>query len=149
MIKKIIFLISLFSLASCDYSPLYSSKKNNFLNIETVEYEGDRKINSILKNRLRNHKNANVDPLKIKIISEYDKKDLSKDNLGNIETYQLSVKIEFIINSKNFGKIITLEGNSKMQNFNDKFEEKDYENRLKENMTNSIYENLIIQLTRK
>ena len=149
MMRKIILLVSFFLLTSCDYSPLYSSKNNNLLNIEILSLEGDRKINSILKNRLRGHSNINSDKLKIKIINKYSKKDLSKDTSGNIETYQLTAKVEFTVVLRDSKKLVTIIKNSKMQNFNDKFEERDYEDRLKENMANSIYENLIIQLTKK
>lgn len=147
--KRIILLISFFLLISCDYSPLYSSKNNNLLNIEILSLEGDRKINSILKNRLRSHNNVNSNKLEIKITNKYSKKDLSKDTSGNIETYQLTVKADFTVTTKDSEKIVSIIKNSKMQNFSDKFEERDYEDRLKENMANSIYENLLIQLTKK
>ena len=45
----------------CGYSPLYSNKNNQNINIEIVDYEGDKVVNSIIRSRLKVHKdNENV-----------------------------------------------------------------------------------------
>lgn len=149
MIKKFFLIFAIFIFSSCDYSPLYSTKNNKFLNIEITEYTGDSKANTILRSRLSNNKNLNIEPIKIKIKTEYIKKDLSRNTAGDIETYELILIANFLIDFGNEQKTISISKNSKMENFNDKFEERDYENRMKENMSNSIYENLILQLINK
>ncbi len=149
MIKKFFLIFAILMFSSCDYSPLYSTKNNKFLNIEITEYTGDSKANTILRSRLSNNKNLNIEPIKIKIKTEYIKKDLSRNTAGDIETYELILIANFLIDFGNEQKTISISKNSKMENFNDKFEERDYENRMKENMSNSIYENLILQLINK
>ena len=149
MIKKFVSIFILVLFSSCDYSPLYSSKSNKFLNIEITSYTGDSRANSIIRSRLNNNKNLNVEVIKIRIETEYIKKDLSRNTAGDIETYELILMARFFVDFGNEKKTISISKNSKMENFNDKFEEKDYEDRMKENMSNSIYESLIIQLTNK
>ena len=149
MIKKFFLIFAILMFSSCDYSPLYSTKNNKFLNIEITEYTGDSKANTILRSRLSNNKNLNIEPIKIKMKTEYIKKDLSRNTAGDIETYELILIANFLIDFGNEQKTISISKNSKMENFNDKFEERDYENRMKENMSNSIYENLILQLINK
>ena len=149
MIKKFVSIFILVLFSSCDYSPLYSSKSNNFLNIEITSYTGDSRANSIIRSRLNNNKNLNVEVIKIRIETEYIKKDLSRNTAGDIETYELILMARFFVDFGNEKKTISISKNSKMENFNDKFEEKDYEDRMKENMSNSIYESLVIQLTNK
>ncbi len=146
MIKNFFLIIIFLLISSCDYSPLYSSKKSKFFNIEITEYRGDNKINSILRNRLNKHKNMNFEPIKIEIETEYTKKDLSRKTSGDIETYELILSSRFFTNINDENKIISISRKSKMENFTDKFEERDYENRMKENMANSIYEAFILQL---
>ena len=149
MIKKFVSIFILVLFSSCDYSPLYSSKSNKFLNIEITSYTGDSRANSIIRSRLNNNKNLNVEVIKIMIETEYIKKDLSRNTAGDIETYELILMARFFVDFGNEKKTISISKNSKMENFNDKFEEKDYEDRMKENMSNSIYESLVIQLTYK
>ncbi len=149
MIKKFFLIFIVLILSSCDYSPLYSSKNNKFLNIEITNYTGDSRANSIIRSRINNNKNLNVDPIKIQINTEYIKKDLSRNTAGDIETYELILISKFLVDFGDQSKTISISKNSKMENFSDKFEEKDYEDRMKENMSNSIYESLILQLINK
>ena len=81
--------------------------------------------------------------------TEYVKKDLSRNTAGDIETYELILISKFLVDFGDQSKTISISKNSKMENFSDKFEEKDYEDRMKENMSNSIYESLILQLINK
>ena len=96
MIKKFFLIFIVLILSSCDYSPLYSSKNNKFLNIEITNYTGDSRANSIIRSRMNNNKNLNVDPIKIQINTEYIKKDLSRNTAGDIETYELILISKFL-----------------------------------------------------
>ncbi len=146
MLRKNIFLLFLyFILTSCGYSPIYSVKDNNYINISIQNYEGDKEINSILISRLESHKNENSDLYKIEITTEYTKTDLSKSLTGKIENYQLSASTNFNITGENIEKNFSIKENFTMKNFDDDFEEKNYEKSIKENMANLIYRKLMIQ----
>lgn len=141
-----IILISILFLYSCDYTPMYSTNNNKLFNIEILDYEGDRKINSILRLRLKSHKNVNTELFKIKINTTYKKEDIAKSTSGEIESYEVFVSSMFDVNYKDSEKRILIERKFSMKNFNDKFEQKNYENRIKEDIANSIHESLLIKL---
>ena len=69
MLRKLCLItIIILSVANCGYSPLYSNKDNQKINIEITDYEGDKVINAVIRSRLKVHKdNENVKLFKTKI----------------------------------------------------------------------------------
>ena len=70
IISSFIILFSVF-MYSCGFSPMYSMKDSQNLNIEVMSAEGDREINLNLKSKLRIHKNPNSQLFRIVINSNY------------------------------------------------------------------------------
>ena len=147
MFKKsfIPFLLIIF-LTHCGFTPMYSSKDNNRLNISIENYEGDNDINFKIVSNLRIHNNLSTEEFKINITTDYKKTDLSKDIAGKIQDYELTIssifKVNYLDNEKNF----TIKETFTMKNLDDDFEERNYEKTIKENLANSIYQKLMIQL---
>ena len=86
----------------------------------------------------------------IKIFGEitYEKSSQTKDLAGNTTQYRLITKSEFkIITSKEEINFMIKE-NFDMKNFNDEFEEKKYEDTIKENFAKSISNKLLLQISR-
>ena len=149
MIKKItVLLIVIFFTASCGFTPIYSSKSDNLMNINLVSADGDIEINRGIKSKLRIHKNLSSQLINVKLETTYKKKDLSKNNTGKIQNYQLSAVSKFYINKGNFEKTIEITENFTMENLSDDFEEASYEKEIKENFSLSIYQKLIMQLVK-
>ena len=148
MIKKICFISIVFLLiTNCGFSPIYSSNKNQNINIEIIDYEGDTDINYTIRSRLMLHKNnENVKLFKIKINTKYEKNDLTKDAAGNIESYELKATSEFSIKRGDLTRKISITEKFTMENFSDDFEENNYEKKIKENFAVNIYQKLIIQI---
>ena len=145
MIKNIfISLFLFFILNGCGFTPIALEREDLNINIEILEYEGDYKINSALRSKLSVHRNNQEGGLfKIIIKTEYEKKDLSKDSVGNIEDYELiaSTTIEVIKDEETHK--VTFNEKFTMENFDDDFEEDNYEKKIKENFAESIYDKLI------
>lgn len=149
MIKKIFIFWILFSLiTSCDYKPIYSSKEKNKFNIQIENYEGDLEVNNRIISKLRTHKNLNNQLFKISFTTDYKKIDLSKDITGKIQNYEMIIKSDFKIYSSDIEKSFSIKEIFIMKNFEDDFEEKNYERKIKENISNLIYQRLINQLTK-
>ena len=150
MIKKfIIYIIISFFLYSCGFQPIYINKNKSDLKIEKINFSGDRLINNYLKLYFKRYTNNESDKiLIIDVKSKYDKKTLSKDKTGNVVDYELVIKADFNItlNGK-FIKTISLSDKFIMQKNLDKYEEQNYDNSIKQNFANSLYEKVIIQLT--
>jgi len=147
MIKKKLLSLTLFLfLTSCDYTPLYSNKIMNKINIEVLSYEGDREINSNLISKLKNITNPEGELYKIIIFTKYEKTTLTNNLAGEPEEYQLKSTINFTIMKNNLEKKFSITENFVMKNFSDDFEERNYETNIKNTMTNLIYNKLLLQI---
>lgn len=147
MIKKnFIKIIFIFLLASCGYSPMLSTVNNKILNIEVVSHEGDKVINQILRSKLKIHRNENEELIKISINSSYNKKDLSKNLTGKVEDYKIETTTSFIVNRNKNEKNFSFSEEYTIKNFDDDFEERNYEKKIRRNVANINYQKLILQL---
>lgn len=144
---KIFFLkvILILLLIGCDYTPIYSIKDGQ-LNIEVLSYEGDREINSKILSKFRMHKNINSELVQIKFNTTYQKNVVSKNLAGKAEEYQLEAKTIYTIIINELEKNYSVTETFKMKNFEDDFEEKNYEQRIKENIADINYQRLILQI---
>ena len=145
MMKKIIFtlLILLFA-SSCGYQPLVF--KNTDFSIKLVELGGNSKINYIIKNKLKIYEEKNNNYILEVVDSNINKIVASMDTKGNPKTYQLTIKL--IINLKeNTNKIIQNKNFINTTNYNtisSKFDLKNYEDNLIENLTEKISDEIIL-----
>ena len=150
MIKKIIFLIIVnLSLLSCDYSPIYSNNNNYNFYIESISQEGNNEINTLIRSKLRKYQIV-TDAKKITInnVSIFEKSSQSKNKSGNTDQYLLNLEVKFFVKSSDNEKNFILKEKFIMKNFANEFDEKNYERTIKNNMTELIVNNLIIQLSR-
>tara|TARA_B100001250_G_C19740234_1_gene762705 strand:- start:365 stop:802 length:438 start_codon:yes stop_codon:yes gene_type:complete len=139
-----IFFIIIF-LFGCGYSPIFSNQKN--INIDIVNFEGDRDINNLLSQKLTRYKSKSSEKnYKIKTNSKYDKKSLTKDAKGDSTNYRLSLEITFNIAINNITKTIILKEEFDMKKGDTVFEEENYEKFIIENMIDLIIQKLIQQL---
>ena len=147
MIKKnFIKIIFIFLLASCGYSPMLSTMDNKILNIEVVSHEGDKEINQVLRSKFKIHRNENEELIKISINSSYKKKDLSKNLTGKVEEYKIEIITSFIVSRKKNEKNFSFSEEYTVKNFDDDFEERNYEKKIRRNVANINYQKLMLQL---
>ena len=147
MIKKnFIKIIFIFLLASCGYSPMLSTMDNKILNIEVVSHEGDKEINQVLRSKFKIHRNENEELIKISINSSYKKKDLSKNLTGKVEDYKIETTTSFIVIQNKNEKNFSFSEEYTVKNFDDDFEERNYEKKIRRNVANINYQKLMLQL---
>ena len=147
MIKKnFIKIIFIFLLASCGYSPMLSTMDNKILNIEVVSHEGDKEINQVLRSKFKIHRNENEELIKISINSSYKKKDLSKNLTGKVEDYKIETTTSFIVSRNKNEKNFSFSEEYTIKNFDDDFEERNYEKKIRKNVANINYQKLMLQL---
>lgn len=147
MIKKnFIKIIFIFLLASCGYSPMLSTMDNKILNIEVVSHEGDKEINQVLRSKFKIHRNENEELIKISINSSYKKKDLSKNLTGKVEDYKIETTTSFIVIQNKNEKNFSFSEEYTIKNFDDDFEERNYEKKIRRNVANINYQKLMLQL---
>ena len=148
MLKKIFFIIlSLNLLTHCEYKPVYSKQNNSDYKIIISEFSGDKDINNfIAANVKRTSKNESIEIINISFNTKYTKKILAKNTAGTITDYQSDVITTFIIEKGENTENFVVKDKFNFKKMNDKYEEKNYELNIKQNLANSISQKLILRL---
>ena len=141
--KSILLILLFFILTNCGFEPIYSYKKSNF-NIGEIEIDKKNKLNSILKNNLKNISNDKSQNKFDLIINSEKKKIISaKDTKGNAQLLTIIISVEvqviknnMVKNKKNFSQNFSYSNNS------NKFDLAQYEKNIEKNLINKIIENI-------
>ena len=149
MIKNILIIIlPIFILSNCGYAPIYKNLENVNFSIDIIEFSGDRSINNKIKSRLKTYTlNEKENKFAISFNSDYRKNIVAKDTTGAPTEYKIIIETEFIILSSNEEQQLKLVESFNMQKINDKLEEQDYEESIKNSLTNIIARKLILRLS--
>lgn len=147
MKKNLILIILFIFLSSCGYTALYKGGAIQDLRIVIINMEGDMGINNLIRTKLKPYsEKESLNIYKVNINSEYNKLILSKDSTGKAIDLQLSLKTNFTVNYNNKTKIFILEEQINIKNESNSFEQKKYENVIRNNFASSIKEKLILKL---
>ena len=148
--KKLIFVvIALFVLNNCGYSPIYSSKNNNF-HIE-VSQKNRSKLNSKIENNIKkfsDQKNENV--IQLEISSNKKINIISKDKKGDPSRFSMTISLTINTLNKNNYEINKTKSFTEIFDYNnnsDKFSLRQYEKDIEDNLINKIIERSIIYLS--
>ena len=136
----IIVLITIF-LNSCGYTALY--KNNNLddlkMNYEVLTADGDSEINNYILTDLNKYQSPNTkQKIKIKINSTYSKSGISNDKKGKTTAYSLVVVTTFDVNVNEKDKKIIIREKVRINRFDDTFEQKNYEKKIKKDISKLI-----------
>ena len=139
----IIFLL----LANCGYVPMYANQQDLDFNIKVISLEGEKDINVILAQKLNRYqvenKNKSYD---VRIISDYEKNSLTKDESGNTTNFRLILEIDFVINFNGDYKTLNFIETFDMKKDATLFDENNYENSVKKEMIDLILQKFISQI---
>ena len=137
-------------LNACGYTPIYKGLSDVNFEIEITNLSGDRYINNRIKSDINIYKvtgKTKKTIYKINIDSEYEKTSISKNLAGDDTSYELKVTTVVDINSENFNDQIIFTEKFNMNNISDDFEEKEYEETIKDNFAKSISNKLISRIS--
>ena len=139
----ILFLI----LTSCGFTPMYNASEKVDYNINLIEKKGDSVINNKIISEISRITNKNSKRIyNIKLTTNYSKSIISKDAKGSATNYEISVVSNFIIEYENNVKEININEKQNIKKIADIFEQRNYENTLKNNFGISIVNKLNIEL---
>jgi hypothetical protein len=151
MKKKLFpFLILLF-LSSCGYEALYSKKNriNYDFSISKINFGGDKLINLRIEDRLNNYtlgqKNNNF---RLNILSTSKKTTIAKNRAGDPTDFKLEIVVEIDVLKDNILKdnFVIIESFD-YKNDSNEFELKNYEKRVKNNLSDTVTNELIFKLS--
>ena len=146
--KKIILILSFLLLVSCGYQTLFSSKTSNFL-IEEIIYNENDKVSLKIRNNLTYlSKTENyIRVIRLKLSSKKKIDISSKDSKGDPLVYKMTISTNLEIYSSNeltMQKNITK--NFSYKNTENKFDLKQYEKTIENNLIETIKEDIILIL---
>ena len=149
--KKLIFIVvALFFLNNCGYTPIYSSKENNFY-IKEISQKNTSKLNSKIANNLKifsNQNSKNIIELEISSNKKIDT--IQKDKKGDPSKFQMTIVLNINILNKNNYEINKTKSFSSSFNYNNnsnKFSLKQYEKEIEDILVNKIVEKSIMYLS--
>ena len=148
MFKKTLFILIFISLANCGFVPINSLNNNKNISIQSIKIiDGDRKLNMALKSNLKRYQiNNSENPFDITITNTYEKKAISKNAAGATTTYQLKATVNFEIQYNDLKDNVSYIETFNIDHSSDDFENRSYEDTVKENFANSISQKLIFKL---
>ena len=148
--KIIVFPIFFLFFLSCGYTPIFSKKDVNF-SIENIKFLGDKDVKEKINHSLSNYKNKPNKEKKVSLIVNSSKKInvASKNSKGEAQTNKINIDVN--------AKIILSENNFLVKNFSKssiytvidrKSEQKLIENKLIENLSREIAQQIIIEISK-
>ena len=147
MIKKIILLSFLILfLNNCGYTPIYSKKSQDF-QISKIETSGEVKINKLLYSKLKVYSNNPIAKknFNLNINSSSTKSAIAKDKKGNPTQFAIELSISLQITDDLDNTVNRIFSESSAYDNNDnKFDLRRYEDSLLENMTETIFSEIIL-----
>ena len=150
--KKIAFFLTLLTLfQSCGFAPVYVSNKNINFEIKSVTYEGDQELNNYINIGLKKYisKNSDNSDFAISTTTKYTKEAQSKDKKGNTQSFKVKSSVTFLVTGNNQTFNFTYTEQSDLNNSDDTFELKSYENSIKQNFASSMVEKLLLDLSNR
>ena len=145
--KKLIYIvIALFVLNNCGYTPIYSSKNNN-LYID-ISQKNRSKLNSKFENNIKKFSNQNNENIiQLEISSNKKINIISKDKKGDPTRFSMIISLTINTLNRNNYEINKTKSFSEKFDYNNnsnKFELKQYEKDIENNLINKIVERSII-----
>ena len=147
MTNKLFILFLILILPQCGFSPVYKNLKGSNFKLIITEKNGDKRINNIIEREIKRNTASNEKNIYyIKINTDYKKNIISKDSKGLASNYQIKLKATFQIQNDSVNKEIIFEEKQNMKKISDNFDEKNYENTIKNNFGLSVVNKLKLEL---
>ena len=148
-LKKIfIFPILFLFFLSCGYTPIFSKKDVNF-SIENIKFLGDIDIKEKINHSLSNYRNKPNKEKKVSLIIDSSKKInvASKNSKGEAQTNKINIdaSVKIILSENNF-LVKSFSKSSIYTVIDRKFEQKSIENKLTENLSSEIAQQIIFEI---
>jgi len=145
--KNLILLLFFIFLTHCGYSAVYNNNSNLNIKITLLGMSGDREFNNKIDSKLMKFYNKETSrEFKINFSTNINKEIVSKDTKGKVIDYILITSATFKINYNNINETFTFKESLNIKNIDDTFEQKTYEDVVKDNFASSIAKKLILKL---
>jgi hypothetical protein len=145
--KTSIFFILILFLYGCGYTAVYKNQNNLNFKISVIDSLGDRKINNLIKAKLKRYELISTDVnYNVVIETDYENIIVTKDATGAVTNYRISISVNFKVSSEDFDKQFKYTENFDIKKGTDKIDEINYEKNIQNNLVEIIIRKFITQL---
>tara|TARA_B100001248_G_C27050842_1_gene305176 strand:+ start:58 stop:519 length:462 start_codon:yes stop_codon:yes gene_type:complete len=145
--KKIIIITFLLILNNCGYNPIYTNSSIEDIKIVISELKGDKEFSNKIYQELKPYLNSNSEKeYKLIINTSFTKIILTKDSTGEPSNFDMTAKVTIEVNNETVQDTLSFTENLKIKNNDNSFEQKEYEDMVKNDFAKSIKEKLITKL---
>ena len=147
------------NLYGCGYTPSYKFNENMNFKAVSISYEGDRMVNQFLRSKFTRLLSVDSDTkFKIDIDSSLEKREISKNSKGEIDTYNLVVSVTIKVEkvntdkeleiSESFIEVFNYKEEFLQQSQTDKFKERAFGESIVRNLTDTIFDKFILSIAK-
>ena len=151
MLKKSLTLIIFLFLSSCGYDAIHSKKNliNYDFSISELNFNGDREVNLKIKEKLNNYVlNKKNKTFRLRISSTSRKIIIAKDKAGDATNFKIEITVDIeVLNNDDLKSNFVIIESFDYNNNSDKFELKMYETEIKNNLSNTVSNELKLKLS--
>ncbi len=146
--KKILIISIIFITSSCGYQPLYSKKSFNDLEFKIITLKGNKNLNQKIINTLSIKENKKLlTKNELTIETNIQIFETSKNTKGQVKSYRSTAATSIIIKNDD----IVTKNKKFVQSFSynnkaNKYELREYQKEIEDNLVNKIIEELIIYI---
>ena len=146
--KKILIISIIFITSSCGYQPLYSKKSFNDLEFKMITLKGNKNLNQKIINTLSIKENKKLlTKNELTIETNIQIFETSKNTKGQVKSYRSTAATSIIIKNDD----IVTKNKKFVQSFSynnkaNKYELREYQKEIEDNLVNKIIEELIIYM---
>tara|TARA_B100001057_G_scaffold415062_1_gene432438 strand:- start:1286 stop:1747 length:462 start_codon:yes stop_codon:yes gene_type:complete len=145
--KKVFIMVLLLALSNCGYNRIYTNNSIQDIRITISELKGDKEFSNKIYRELKPYFNVTSDKeYELIITADFKKEIVTKDIKGDISVFNLIAEVGVDVNHINKQHTLFFSENLKINNKNNSFEQREYEDNVKKNFARSIKEKLISKL---
>ena len=145
--KKIFTIIFLIILNNCGYNPIFTNNSNKDFKIVKLELKGDKIFNNKIYQELKPYTETNSQKEYDLIIStSFNKVAIAKDSTGDPSNFNMIANVSIELSHEGIQETLFFSENLKIKSKDNSFEQREYENMVKNDFAKIIKEKLITKI---
>ena len=145
--KKIFTIIFLIILNNCGYNPIFTNNSNSDFKIVKLELKGDKIFNNKIYQELKPYTETNSQKEYDLIIStSFNKVAIAKDSTGDPSNFNMIANVSIKLSHEDMQETLFFSENLKIKSKDNSFEQREYENMVKNDFAKIIKEKLITKI---
>jgi len=145
--KKIFLITFILILNSCGYNPIYTNNSTQDIKIIISELKGDREFGNKIYQELKPYLNTNTKKeYKLVINTNFTKVIITKDSKGEPSNFNMTAEVTIEVKHESINETLVFTENLKIKNNDNSFEQREYEDMIKNDFARSIKDKLITKL---